>query len=192
MSPENPLGEEAVATRFLLPRRIPPETDRLSASPWSVRPLPFPEQLQQSEVPGSRLCAVVGANPYFDSSGRSGRQRVAHAVILTHEDPEIDIGLLRVSGVINSGGISVVPAGVEVIADSNVLKTELEQGAQISLLPADTLSWRRRECGWRRLRDGVAARGNWRRRAVRPRDRWRTSGNWPTGQVRHNAVTCGG
>ncbi len=68
----------------------------------------------------------------FDPSGSSGRQRVNRADIATHEDPNIDIALLRVSEVINPDDISVAPASVEVIADSHFLNTELEWGAQIS------------------------------------------------------------
>lgn len=68
----------------------------------------------------------------FDANGRPGRQRVVHAVIFTHDDPQIDIALLRVSAVINSDHIAVEPANVDIIADSLFLETELEWGAQVS------------------------------------------------------------
>lgn len=68
----------------------------------------------------------------FDSSGRSGRQQVNGAVIATHEDPNIDIALLQILDVSNPDGISVVPANIDVIADTDFLETELEWGAQVS------------------------------------------------------------
>ena len=68
----------------------------------------------------------------FDSSGRSGRQQVGRAIIVTHEDPNIDIALLQILEVSNPDGISVVPANIEVIADTGFLQTELEWGAQVS------------------------------------------------------------
>ena len=91
----------------------------------------------------------------FDPSGRSGRQCVVHAVILTHEDPDIDIALLRVSGVINPDGISVEPANVEVIADSRFLETELEWGAQISF--SSFQPWRDTQTERPILRTGILA-----------------------------------
>ena len=68
----------------------------------------------------------------FDSGGRSGRQQVNRAVIATHEDPNIDIALLKVLDVSNPDRISVVPANIDVIADTGFLQTELEWGAQVS------------------------------------------------------------
>ena len=68
----------------------------------------------------------------FDSNGRPGRQRVVHAVIHMHDDPQIDIALLHVSAVINPDRINVEPADVDIIADSRFLETELEWGAQVS------------------------------------------------------------
>ena len=91
----------------------------------------------------------------FDASGRSGTQYVVRAVILTHEDPDIDIALLRVSGVNNPDGISVVPASVEVIADSHFLKTELEWGAQVSF--SSFQPWRDTETERPILRTGILA-----------------------------------
>ena len=91
----------------------------------------------------------------FSPSGRSGRQLVVHAVILTHEDPDIDIALLRVSGVFNADGISVEPANVEVIADSVFLETELEWGAQVSF--SSYQPWRDTQTERPILRTGILA-----------------------------------
>ena len=91
----------------------------------------------------------------FDPSGRSGKQCVVHGVILTHEDPDIDIALLRVSDVINPDRISVAPASVEVIADSHFLKTELEWGAQISF--SSFQPWRDTQTERPILRTGILA-----------------------------------
>ena len=91
----------------------------------------------------------------FDASGRSGRQHVVRAVIVTHEDPDIDIALLRVSGVVNRDGISVVPASVEVIADSHFLRTELEWGAQVSF--SSFQPWRDTQTERPILRTGILA-----------------------------------
>ena len=68
----------------------------------------------------------------FDTSGRSGRQHVARAAVLTHENSNIDIALLQILSVSNPDGISVVPASNDVIADTDFLETELEWAAQVS------------------------------------------------------------
>ena len=91
----------------------------------------------------------------FDPSGRSGRQRVVHAVILTHADRDIDIALLRGFVVNNPDGISVEPANVEVIADSHFLETELEWGAQVSF--SSFQPWRDTQTERPILRTGILA-----------------------------------
>ena len=91
----------------------------------------------------------------FDANGRSGRQVVVRAAILTHEDPDIDIALLRVSTVINPDGISVEPANIEVIADLQFLETELEWGAQVSF--SSFQPWRDTQTERPILRTGILA-----------------------------------
>ncbi len=91
----------------------------------------------------------------FDATGRSGRQQVARATILTHEDPQVDIALLRVAGVINPDGISVQPVNVDVIAGSSFLETELEWGAQVSF--SSFQPWRDTQTERPILRTGILA-----------------------------------
>ena len=57
---------------------------------------------------------------------------MVHAQIFTHDDPQIDIALLRVTAVINPDQINIEPAHVDIIADSRFLETELEWRAQVS------------------------------------------------------------
>lgn len=68
----------------------------------------------------------------FDATGRPGKQSVVHAVILMDENPDIDIALLRVSGVRNPHNITVEPANIDTLAESHFLENELEWGAQVS------------------------------------------------------------
>lgn len=91
----------------------------------------------------------------FKTSGECGRQFVVHGKIHTHQDPRIDIALLRPSQVINSDGIPVTSVGVDIIADSSFLETELEWGAQISF--SSFQPWRDTQTERPLLRTGILA-----------------------------------
>ena len=91
----------------------------------------------------------------FDANGRSARQMVAHGVIFIHKNPEIDLALILVTGVLNPDNISVEPANVEVIADARFLRTNLAWGAQVSF--SSFQPWRDTQTERPILRTGILA-----------------------------------
>ena len=90
-----------------------------------------------------------------ENSSRSGMQQVVQATILMHEDPGVDIVLLKGLHVRNPHGIVVQPANLEVIADSYFLQNELEWGTQVSF--SSFQPWRDTQTERPILRTGILA-----------------------------------
>ena len=91
----------------------------------------------------------------FDASGRSGRLRLIHADILTHESAEIEVALMRVRRHESPDRIMVVPVGVEIIADASLVESQLEWGAQVSF--SSFQPWRDTQTERPIVRSGILA-----------------------------------
>lgn len=92
---------------------------------------------------------------FDENSSRSGMHQVVQATILMHEDPRIDIALLKGLHVITSHGITVKPASLEVIAGAHFLQNELEWGTQVSF--SSFQPWRDTQTERPILRTGILA-----------------------------------